>query len=99
MRPPSQLGGLQPLSSFMSLGILMFQTMKTIRIRVRCRKLIAASVLMPDVGMQSLIRPLAVGVATLLAMLVSARPALAELPIPKQPAWTPVRDEVYLQEI
>jgi len=51
--------------------------------------------------MQSLrrLRRLAFSAAALLAVLALAHPVLAELPIPKQPAWTPVRDEVYLQEI
>ena len=31
--------------------------------------------------------------------LFSAAQALADLPLPKDPAWTPVRDEVYLQEV
>src|SRR3954470_19382264 len=39
------------------------------------------------------------GVAALIALLVGPLAALGELPIPKQPAWTPVRDAVYLQEI
>jgi hypothetical protein len=34
-----------------------------------------------------------------LAALGFARSARGELPIPKDPAWTPVRDDVYLQEV
>ena len=38
-------------------------------------------------------------VMLILVSLGFARPARAELPIPKAPAWIPVRDDVYLQEV
>lgn len=74
---------------------------KTMRIRERRGKSPAASTPNPDPALAALgkIRRLAVGAVALLTVLDLARPALAELPIPKNPAWTPVQDEVYLQEI
>jgi hypothetical protein len=35
----------------------------------------------------------------ILTALCLAASALAELPMPKDPQWTPVRDDVYLQEV
>src|SRR5436190_2350693 len=44
-------------------------------------------------------KKLACSPGLIVAVVASASLVKAELPLPKDPQWTPVRDEVYLQEI
>lgn len=86
--------------------MLLFRAMTTknfrpVRTSLLRRKALLVSRSNRDLEVQTPRKPrrLAVCPAALLTVLALARPALAELPIPKDPAWTPVRDGVYLQEI
>src|SRR5436190_23941533 len=73
---------------------------KTIRMWTFYSKTSAATNQKPDLEVYAPEKPpRAIGVAAFLTVLALAHAALAELPIPQQPAWTPVRDAVYLQEI
>jgi len=74
---------------------------RAIRIQVCLGQTIAVSIVKRGFAARALGKSLhsSFVLAAQVVPLVWALQAVAELPIPKQPAWTPVRDEVYLQEI